>query len=225
MAAQQTPPRRHGSGSGLERAFERKVRLSKWALQFERLWPRAWLLLGLAGLFVAVSLAGLWPRLPELPHKIVLALFGLAFVRRARVACPGALALPRGGHPPRRGRVRRPASPGVLLRGYADARRRGRPHGRALARASRASRRAAAEAAGRPPGAAHRSLDPFALRALLLLSVFVLTIIVGDSASDRLGSAFRFGPLAKGADARLDAWITPPAYTGKAARHAGRRRL
>ena len=68
---------------------------------------------------------------------------------------------------------------------------------------------------GRPAPRTDR-LDPFALRALLLLSVFVLTIIVGDSASDRLASAFRFGPLAKGADARLDAWITPPSYTGKA---------
>src|SRR5262245_35603541 len=73
MAARQTSP------SALERAFERKVRLSQWALQFERLWPRAWMLLCLAGLFIAVSMAGLWPILPELPHKIVLALFGLAF--------------------------------------------------------------------------------------------------------------------------------------------------
>jgi hypothetical protein len=73
MAARQTSP------SALERVFERKVRLSQWALQFERLWPRAWMLLGLAGLFIAVSMAGLWPLLPELPHKVVLALFGLAF--------------------------------------------------------------------------------------------------------------------------------------------------
>src|SRR3989337_703005 len=68
------------SRSGPEGAFERKVLLSKWALLFEQVWPRAWLMLGLAGVFIAVSLAGLWPRLPELPHKIVLAVFGLAFV-------------------------------------------------------------------------------------------------------------------------------------------------
>jgi hypothetical protein len=49
---------------------------------------------------------------------------------------------------------------------------------------------------GRPAPRTDR-FDPFALRALLLLSVFVLTIIVGDSASDRLASAFRFGPLAR----------------------------
>ena len=45
--------------------------------------------------------------------------------------------------------------------------------------------------------------------------MFVLLVVVGDSASDRLRSAFRFGALAKGAEARLDAWVTPPAYTGK----------
>ena len=150
MAARQTSP------SALERAFERKVRLSQWALQFERLWPRAWMLLGLAGLFIAVSMAGLWPRLPELPHKIVLALFGLAFfaalVSLVRVRSPSRAR----GDPPRRGRVRHPASSGVLLRGHADAGRRGRAHGGAVARAPRASRRDAEEAAGRPPGAAHR---------------------------------------------------------------------
>ena len=63
---------------GPERAFERKVLLSRLALLFEQIWPRAWILLGIAGLFILVSLAGLWPRLPELPHKIVLGLFGLA---------------------------------------------------------------------------------------------------------------------------------------------------
>src|SRR5262245_8245679 len=80
MAAQQMPSwGARTPATALERAFERKVRLGKWALLFEQLWPRAWLVLGLAGLFIALSLAGLWPKLPELPHKIVLALFGLAF--------------------------------------------------------------------------------------------------------------------------------------------------
>ena len=67
---------------------------------------------------------------------------------------------------------------------------------------------------GHPSPRADR-YDPFALRALLLLGVFVLLVVVGDSASDRLRSAFRFGALAKGAEARIDAWVTPPAYTGK----------
>ena len=219
MAARQTSP------SPLERAFERKVRLSKWALLFEQLWPRAWMLLGLAGLFIAVSLAGLWPRLPELPHKIVLGLFGLAFA--------GALvALVRVRWPSREQAIRRvegvsgikhrPASSyeDTLTLGAEDARTAAlwRVHRARLAEMLQKLR------VGRPAPRTDR-YDPFALRALLLLGVFVLTIVVGDSASDRLRSAFRFGPLAKGAEARLDAWVTPPAYTGKAAGHAGRRRL
>jgi uncharacterized protein (TIGR02302 family) len=67
---------------------------------------------------------------------------------------------------------------------------------------------------GHPSPRADR-YDPFALRALLLLGVVVLLVVVGDSASDRLRSAFRFGALAKGAEARIDAWVTPPAYTSR----------
>ena len=74
-----TSIRRTGAAKAIERAFERKVRLGEWALLFEQLWPRAWPVLGLTGLFVGASLAGLWPGCPELPHKIVLGLFGLAF--------------------------------------------------------------------------------------------------------------------------------------------------
>ena len=59
MAAQQGPPSGERTpGPAFERVFERKVRLSKWALLFEQLWPRAWLVLGLAGLFIGGSLAG-----------------------------------------------------------------------------------------------------------------------------------------------------------------------
>ena len=75
MSAPKSNPR-----SGPEAVFERKVVLSKWTLLLEQVWPRAWLLFGLAGLFMAVSLAGLWARLPELPHKIVLGFFGLALL-------------------------------------------------------------------------------------------------------------------------------------------------
>jgi Domain of unknown function (DUF4175) len=206
--------------SPFERAFERKVRLSRWALLFEQLWPRAWLLLGLAGLFIVASLAGLWPNLPELPHKIVLALFGLAFVA-------GGVALARVRWPSRdeaihrveavSGIKHRPASSyeDSLTLGAEDPRTAAlwRVHRQRLATLLQKLR------VGRPEPRTDR-YDPFALRALLLLGVLALVIIVGDSASDRLRSAFRFGALAKGAEARLDAWITPPAYTGRANRTA-----
>ena len=217
MAARQIPlaGSERVAASAIERVFERKVRLGKWALLFEQLWPRAWLVLGLAGLFIGASLAGLWPRLPELPHMIVLGLFALAFAA-------ALVALARVRWPSRDEAIRRieaisgishrPASSyeDTLTLGAGDARTEvlWRVHRQRLAALLQKLR------VGHPSPRADR-YDPFALRALLLLGVVVLLVVVGDSASDRLRSAFRFGALAKGAEARIDAWVTPPAYTSR----------
>src|SRR5262245_34116926 len=210
MSARHRMPRQ-----GLESAFERKVLLSKLALLFEQIWPRAWLLLGLAGLFILVSLAGVWPRLPELPHKIILGLFGLAFAA-------ALIALLSVRWPSRERAVRRVESvSGVRHRpasSYEDTLTHGAEDQRTAA-LWKVHRQRLSESLGRlrvgTPTPRTDRRDPFALRAMLLLGVLLLTVVVGDSAADRLWSAFRLSPLAKGADARLDAWITPPAYTGK----------
>src|SRR5262249_29578663 len=181
----------------------------------ESLWPRAWLILALAGLFISLSLAGLWPLLPELPHKIVLAAFGLLLA----AALIGVLRV-RG--PTREQAMRRlearsgikhrpaPSYEDRLPLGAEDARTAAlwRMHRQRLAVLLQRLR------VGFPAPRTDR-YDPFALRALLLLGVCLLLVVVGDGASDRLRSAFRFGPLARGAGARLDAWIPPPAYTGR----------
>src|SRR5690606_23666401 len=73
MADLTTPP-----SANVAAAFERKIRLSRWAQLFERLWPRTWALLAVAALFVLVSLAGIWPRLSEAGHFVLLGAFGLA---------------------------------------------------------------------------------------------------------------------------------------------------
>jgi uncharacterized protein (TIGR02302 family) len=206
---------RHKVSRDPEGAFERKVLLSKLALLFEQIWPRAWLLLGIAGLFILVSLAGVWPRLPELPHKIALGAFGLTFA--------GAIvALLSVRWPARHEAIRRvervSGVPHRPASSYEDTLSHGAEDHRTAA-LWKVHRRRLAESlvrmrVGVPTPRTDRR-DPFALRVVLLLSVFLLTVVVGDSAADRLWSAFRLSPLAKGAEARLDAWITPPAYTGK----------
>ena len=62
---------------------------------------------------------------------------------------------------------------------------------------------------------ARRPRDPFALRALLLLLLASAIIANLDDAGDRIRSAFILKPIALPSSARLDAWITPPLYTGK----------
>ena len=161
-----------------------------------------------------VSLAGLWPRLPELPHKIVLGCSVLPF-------SPPSSRLARVRWPTREEAIRRvegvsgvqhrPASSyeDTLTLGAEDARTA------ALWKAHRqrlAALLARLRVAG-PPRAPTATIPLPCARSPARR--FVLIIVVGDSAADRLWSAFRFSPLAKGAEARLDAWITPPAYTGK----------
>ena len=57
--------------------------------------------------------------------------------------------------------------------------------------------------------------DPLAVRALLLLALTVAGLAAGDAFSDRLTGAFRLGPVVPLVPTRLDAWVTPPAYTGR----------
>ena len=201
--------------SPISRRFERKIGLARSALLFEQVWPRAWILIGLAALFIALSLAGLWTVVTETQHKAILAAFALAAL--ATLISIVRLRLPDRAAGIRRmervtGIGHRPASSyeDTLTLGATDATTRTlwQAHRQRLAGLIARLR------VGRPEPRADQR-DPFAVRALAMLSVLVLGVIVGDSAADRIWSAFRFGPLTHGLSARLDAWVAPPAYTGK----------
>jgi uncharacterized protein (TIGR02302 family) len=209
MAESAPPP------SPLDAKFARKVRASRWALYFERLWPRLWLILGLAGLFLIVSLLGLWTVLPFGLHVAVLGAFGLAAL--AALVFTARTHFPTHDEAVRRiervsGVPHRPASSYEdTITANADD-----PRTNAIWQAHRA-RLAAALArlrVGKPHPRADRA-DPIALRALLILGVVALAALVGDGAADRMASAFRFDRMAALAEARLDAWVTPPSYTGR----------
>ncbi len=199
--------------SPVDAAFAHKVRASRITLYFERLWPRLWLILGVAGLFLLVSLLNVWAHLPQPAHVALLAGFAVAalaaVIYAARVNYPGreeaVRRLERASGIPHR-----PASSyeDTITANAED------PRTSAIWQAHRA-RLAAAMARLRvgPPHPRTDRADPVALRALLLLGVVAVASLVGDSAADRLRSAFRFNSLAALASARLDAWVTPPSYT------------
>ncbi len=203
------------AASPIDSKFARKVRASRWALLFERLWPRIWLILGLVGLFLLVSLAGIWPLLSDPLHYAALAAFALAAV----AAVFYALRTP---FPDREEAVRRiERVSGVAHRpasSYEDtvSANGDDPRTAAIWQAHR-SRLAAALAKLRvgPPHPRTDRRDPVALRGLLVLGVVALLALVGDGAADRVRSAFRFNSALAIAEARLDAWVTPPSYTGK----------
>ncbi len=198
-----------------DRKLDAKIAASKTALLFEAAAPRLWTLAGVVGFFVLASLMGVWSMLAPLAHKILLGAFIVAFLAAlvwlARLRWPSRIDALRRIE--RISQVKhRPAS------SYEDtlSNTETNPETKALWRAHR--QRLATKIdklrVGKPAPRTDRH-DPLALRAALLLGVIVATAIAGDSAADRLRSAFYFNDVQLSSQARLDAWVTPPAYTVK----------
>ncbi len=196
--------------------YGRKIARARAALLWERLWPALLPLGGVAGVFLVLSLLDLWRELPGWLHILGLAGFAAAGIAALWWA----------------GRGWRPAS-------YEEARRRlerasgfdhrpllaleddlvgaGTDSGtRALWEAHLELARAAIRhlRVGRPR-TSWMALDPFGLRAALLILLAVGLAVANTDAPRRLKAAFS-PALAKAGEPppRLDAWINPPAYTG-----------
>lgn len=198
-----------------DRSFERKIWRAQLAGVFEQVWLKLWFVLAVVAAFLLVSYAGIWPFLPTVLHVVLLAAFGIALIAAllsiARVRWPGRDETIRriervSGVP------HRPASSyeDTLSASSSD------PATQAIWAAHR-SRMAALLAKLRPGKPRPRTdrFDPFAVRAAVFLALVGLTGLLGDRAVERVRSAFVLGSASQLAEARLDAWLTPPSYTGK----------
>ncbi|MCC6949564.1 MAG: TIGR02302 family protein [Bradyrhizobiaceae bacterium] len=186
------------------------------ALFWERLWPLLAAIAVAAGLFLAASWAGLWLMLPPLGRIAGLVLFALiliaSFVPAIRLRIPnvgeGLRRLDRGS-----GLEHRPATAITDTRATGT----GDPVADALWRAHRDRTAEAARKlrAGWPrPHLA--VLDPFALRALVLLAVIATFFMAEGERRSRIIAAFDWRGVVAPKLYRVDAWVTPPAYTGRA---------
>jgi uncharacterized protein (TIGR02302 family) len=202
-------------GGALTQRFDRRVRLSWLALLGERVWEALLWPFLVVLTFLVLSLLELWSLLPPLAHRIVLGGFGLAlivsFVPLLR------LALPTREEALRRlerhaGIKHRPAS------SYEDRLGTTPQKETAALWAVHRERLSRLVAKLKPSWPAPRTdrKDPYAIRAALLLGVVAAALAAGGNLPDRLRAAFT--PAATGTPAmlRLDAWVTPPVYTGLA---------
>jgi len=198
-----------------EARFRGKVTLSRWAVWFERVWPRFWAPIGVLCLFLLVTLAGLWMALPEAAHWVGLGIFAAAVLG----ALIFALSVPFPGRDDairylerHSGVEHRPAS------AYEDTLSSGANDAATAAIWKAHKRRLRDRLDGLEVAVPHADMpkrDPWALRVLGVGLVALMFAFAGDSVYDRLNSAFRFASLSPEAGARLDAWVTPPAYTGR----------
>ncbi len=193
--------------------LDRAVRRATWALAWERAWPHAARLLSVTGLFLAVSWAGLWLALPFAARIVGLGLFVLAGL--------AALAPALRFRWPRRADALRRLDHGSGVRhrpvtALADTVSSQDPVALALWETQRqrtlASLKRIRAGLPSPRLAIH---DPWALRALVVLLVVATFIAAGGDRMARLGAAFDWNGMLTPAHVRVDAWVTPPPYTGK----------
>ncbi|MGH6865116.1 MAG: TIGR02302 family protein [Methyloceanibacter sp.] len=199
----------------LAKRIERRVRLSRLALVGERVWEALlWPFIVVCAFLVVTLLEG-WSLLPPLAHRILLGAFGLAlivsFLPLLRLSVPSREEALRRLE--RTAKIKhRPAS------SYEDTLGTTPPNETAFLWSAHRERLAHLVAKLKPSWPASRvdRKDPYAIRAALLLGVVVALLAAGGDVRTRLQAAF--SPAADGPPAllRLDAWVTPPVYTGSA---------
>ena len=203
-------PAEHGRGV-LLRALSR----ARWSIFWERLWPALASLATAAGLFLAASWLGLWLALPPLGRAIGLFVF---FVLAIAAAVPLFLVRLPSAHDGLRRLDRTSLMPHRPATAIADemAPEASDSFATALWRAhmERASRAARTLRAGLPlPRLAAR--DPYALRALVLILAVATFFAAGSERYKRVAAAFDWQGVVTPANFRIDAWVTPPTYTGR----------
>ena len=195
--------------------LRRRRAMARAVLLFERVWPALWPALGVTGAFLCAALLGLPAALPPVLHVLLLVATVLLIARLLvgglrGVAWPGGIEADRRlehdsglRHRPLSVLRDRPALPGAEALWAAHV-------ARTLAELGRLR-------VGPPrPGLAAR--DRRALRSLVVVGLVASLVIAGGDAPRRLARAVQPGwaPLPAAPATQLQAWITPPAYTGLA---------
>jgi len=208
----ETARRPDPGGARLERALAR----AGWAILWERVWPRLAGLMTAVGLFLAVSWLGLWLWLPPIGRGLGL------FVFFVLLFPPFVIALALVRPPSREDRLRRlDGVSGLAHRpATAIADTMATPDGdtwsKALWRAhvEQALGRLRHLRAGLPvPRLVAR--DPFALRALVLVLMVATFVAAEGERGRRIAAAFDWQGVVLPPNFRLDAWVSPPPYTGR----------
>jgi len=184
-----------------------------YAIAWERAWPNLARLLTVVGLFLVVSWAGLWLALPFVARAIGLAIF-------AGIAIAALFPLVRFRWPSREEALSRlDHGSGIRHRPattLTDTLTSQDPVSRALWQAQR--ERTLASLKRIRAGLPHPRLalhDPWALRALVMVMLVATFFAAGDERAMRLGAAFDWNGVLAPTNVRVDAWVTPPLYTGK----------
>lgn len=194
--------------------------LASLALLWERTWPRLWPAVAIAALFAALVLFDLLPGLAPWLHTVVLVGFGAGFAAALWWGFRG-LSLPTRLEARRRLETASdlPHRPLTTVRddmaiGTGDA--AAEALWRAHQRRARESLKQVRVGPARPPVARR---DPWALRGAVMLLLVMGVVVAWDDAPARFNRAMSPGFVSTPkVPVTVEAWVTPPDYTGEAPR-------
>ncbi|MEM9104229.1 MAG: TIGR02302 family protein [Pseudomonadota bacterium] len=215
----QTPPQDSSPPEGPVRALLRRinlrVRVMRLVLFAERTWISLLPLLGVVAVFMALSWFGYFRAVPDWLRLVSLGGFAIAFV--------AALLAFRGLRWPGRGVALNRLEKDNAIRHQAlavqsDKLRSDDAFARSLWQAHQKRMAESVETVKVPPPRPDTpSFDPFGLRAVVVLFLVLAFAFSYSSQSGRLADAFvSHLPAEQVAGTRIDAWVTPPEYTGRA---------
>jgi uncharacterized protein (TIGR02302 family) len=204
-------PSAHGN---LPKNLKRRVAIAGIALWWERVWPVLWPPTGVAGVYALLALTGLFEALPVLLQWVALvATLGTCLY----LIWPHRhlFAKPTWTHALRRleSMNRLPHRP---LSTYADQPAQGTGSDKLWAAHKQWLKAQLRALRVRFPSPGLAAKDPYALRAALLLALVSSYVVAGPASAPRLANALFPGFSSTGTSGHLDAWITPPDYTGRA---------
>ncbi len=211
-SARATPTAGHPGAPRRARAVAAAYAALAWERLARVIWPAA----AAPAAYVVAALAGVWSSLGD-PARVVAA--GVAALATLGLAIRGLRMGPWPSVEAARRRVEADnALSGRPFEALDDRPSSADPATQALWRAHQARMTASLERVkAKRPRAALAAADRYALRGVLVLAGAASAAAAGDQAGPRLGDAFALEPLRPGAAAaRVDAWITPPDYTGQA---------
>lgn len=195
------------------------MRLARWSLAWERIWPRLFPLLAVANLFLTIAFFDVLPLLPYWMHGVSLVLFAVALAAALRHFLGGDYGVDDAV-------VRRRLERDSGLADRPLTALEDRPindHGGATVTAlwrAHQTRMAATLTRLRvaPPSPGLPRRDPLGLRVAMLLALVIGAVFAGGDIGPRLERALTPRHVARAAAERLlvELWITPPPYTGLA---------
>lgn len=198
----------------LPNGAERSVRLARLWLMIERYWPAFWPAFAVIGFYLAFSLFDPWRLFPGWVRIVgLIGAAGAAIVLANisfRDVSPASEKEARRRIEAKSGLTHRPLDASAdTISGDQH------PMTRALwgAYKKKLTTSSAALKVGLPHAGLHYR-DPYAIRALLVLVVFVGIIAAGPDWSQRIRASVSLDLTAQTSPVRMDAWLQPPDYTG-----------